>query len=364
VNDLNRRTAAQTRNAVPQEVSGVLETLAAGLSLVMYRPYLFVLPLIVDLWTWLGVQVRPTSVVLAMQKLLIEQGGNNGADAARELGSVSDRLRVNDILAGLTPSIFSGLPHDTLLANLLTLMAPALTDGVDRTQLYADWSNGLGAMIAPESEAKVFGLGLLFFLGATILLSLFKVPIAQAVRGGEASIGSFVKDVALGWIRVLALIGIVAGIFLVVVIPVLVIAQLFTLIGIPLIAMISLAVFLLGGIAAISLYFLVDAMFIYRVWPVQAARMSYAVARINFSQTWRFAAASVLIATGVLQVWSVIVENPPGIVAALVINAALGTGLSIASMMFFHDRARLPRLRTSQRSFPLSRPSSPQSPRR
>jgi hypothetical protein len=39
-------------------------------------------------------------------------------------------------------------------------------------------------------------------------------------------------------------------------------------------------------------------------------------------------------------VWDVLIENPPGIVIALVANAFLGTGLSIASMMFFQERFR------------------------
>ena len=117
-----------------------------------------------------------------------------------------------------------------------------------------------------------------------------------------------------------------------------------------------IAIFVFGSIGAIYLYFLLDAMFIYRVWPIRAARMSYAVARLNFAQAWRFAATSILIATGILQVWNVLVQNPPGLIISLLLNAALGTGLSMASMMFFHDRARLPRPVLPSRQSPSTRP--------
>jgi hypothetical protein len=356
VNDLNRRSAAQSRNAMPNEVSGVLETIAAGLSLLIARPWLLVLPLIVDLVTWLGVQVSAQPLITSMQELMIEQGGTNGPAAAEELGNIGEQMRVNDILASLTPSIFSGLPNDTLLSGLLGVLVPAMTGGVDRSNLYSGWGDGLGRHIVPGSGLAVIGWSLLFFLGATFLLALFKAPVAQAVRGGSTSISMLVKDVAMGWVRILALVGIVIASLVVLFIPFLLAALAVALLGINLVAVLSLAIFVFGSIGAIYLYFLLDAMFIYRVGPIRAARMSYAVARLNFAQAWRFAATSILIASGVLQVWNVLIENPPGIVISLLLNAALGTGLSIASMMFFHDRARLPRPVLPTRQFPTTRP--------
>jgi hypothetical protein len=355
VNDLDRRTATQSRNAVPQEVSGVLETLAAGFSLVVSRPYLFVLPLLVDLWTWLGVQIYPTALIESLQRVMIDQGGSNGADVARDLTDVGERLRVNDTIASLTPSIFAGLPNDTLLSMVIGLLAPALTDGVNRTEMYSTWGDGLGRVVTPSHWFGVVGIALLLFMGATFLLALFKVPLAQAVRGGRMTPGVFLRDVTAGWMRVSALIAILVVAIVVIVIPLAVVTQVFVLVGFNLVALIAIPVFVFGCIGALYTYFLLDAMFIYRVGPIRATRMSYAVARINFAQSWRFAAASLLIATGVLQVWAVIIENPPGIIAALVINAVLGTGLSLASMMFFHDRARLPRPVSQARTFPPTR---------
>lgn len=356
MNDLNRRTAAQSRNALPHEVSGVLETIAAGLSLLIARPWLILLPLAVDLITWLGLQVSARPLITSMQNLMIEQGGTNGPAAAEELGTIGEQMRVNDIMASLTPSIFSGLPNDTLLSGLLSVLIPAVTGGVDRSNIYSDWGEGLGRQIVPGSGLAVIGWSLLFFFIATFLLALFKAPVAQAVRGGATSFSTLGRDVAMGWFRILALVGIVIAALVVLFIPFLLAAFVVALLGINLVAVLSLAIFVFGSIGAIYLYFLLDAMFIYRVGPIRAARMSYAVARLNFAQAWRFAATSILIATGVLQVWNVLAQNPPGLVISLLLNAALGTGLSIASMMYFHDRARLPRPVLPSRQFPSTRP--------
>jgi hypothetical protein len=302
-----------------------------------------ILPLLVDLWAWLGIQVRADAMITAMQDVLIDQGGRNGSTVADELDGVTERLRVNDVLATLTPSVFSGLPADSFLNVLLGMVAPAMTAGVDRTTMYADWSQGLGRTLTPDRWQVVIGYGFVFFLGATLLLVLFKVLLAQAVRGGEWPIRTIASDLTLGWCRLLGLIGLVLAALLFVGLPILIAAQVFLMVGVNLVALLSLVLFIFGAMAAVYTYFLLDAMFIYRVGPIQATRMSYAVARVNLGQSWRFAAASILIATGLLQVWDVIVENPPGVIFALVANAVIGTGLSIASMMFFHDRARLPR---------------------
>jgi hypothetical protein len=312
--------------------------------------------LAVDLITWLGLQVSARPLITSMQDLMIEQGGTNGAATAEELGTIGEQMRVNDIMGSLTPSIFSGLPNDTLLSGLLSVLIPAVTGGVDRSNIYSDWGEGLGRQIVPGSGLAVIGWSLLFFFIATFLLALFKAPVAQAVRGGATSFSILCRDVGMGWFRILALVGIVIAALVVLFIPFLLAALVVALLGINLVAVLSLAIFVFGSIGAIYLYFLLDAMFIYRVGPIRAARMSYAVARLNFAQAWRFAATSILIATGVLQVWNVLAQNPPGLVISLLLNAALGTGLSIASMMYFHDRARLPRPVLPSRQFPSTRP--------
>lgn len=357
MNDLNRQSAT-SRNAVPNEVSGVLETMAAGFSLVLAKPWLLLLPLVIDLVTWLGGQISAQPLVDSMQRLLVEQGGTNGPDAAEEIARIGENMRVNDVMGSLIPSIFSGLPNDTVLATLLGVLVPSITRGVDRSNLYADWEGGILGELVPGSDAAVIGWALGFFFIATMLLALFKAPIALAVRGGETSVGILLRDIAMGWVRIVALGMIILAGLMLMLVPLILAALAVAILGLNLVAVISLAIFVFGSIGALYVYFLLDAMFIYRVGPIRAARMSYSVAKLNFAQAWRFAATSVLITAGLIQVWNLLIENPPGIIVSLVFNAAIGAGISAASMMFFHDRARLPRpvpSTSSTSTFPSSR---------
>lgn len=351
MNDTNRRTSRSTRSADSIEVSGVLETIASGISMVLVRPWLLLIPLLADIVAWLGVQISGQPLISGMQTLMIEQGGSNGPAAAEELARIGDNLRVNDILSSLTPSVMSGLPNDSFLNLVIGTLVPAATSGVDRRDMYDGWGDGLGRMIEPVNGLGVMAWALLFFIGATLILAAYKAPLAQAVRGERFRLSRLLNDVLLGWVRIVALIAIVVVGAAILLIPFFMLALVVALFGINLAALLSLALFVFGSVGSLYVYFMLDAMFIYRVGPIRATRMSVSIAKFNFTDAWRFAAASILIASGLIQVWNVLIASPPGIIIAFFVNALLGTGLSIASMMFFHDRARLPRPVLPTRSF-------------
>jgi hypothetical protein len=217
--------------------------------------------------------------------------------------------------------------------------------------MYDGWGSGLGRMIEPANGPVVIAGAFLFFIGATLLLAAFKAPLDQAVRGEGFNLSRLVSDVAMGWLRIVGLIAIVLAGAAILLIPFFMLALVVALFGINLAALVSLFLFVFGSVGSLYVYFVLDAMFVYRVGPIRAARMSVSVAKFNFTDAWRFAAASILIASGLIQVWNVLIGNPPGIIISFFANALLGTGLSIASMMFFHDRARLPRPVLPTRSF-------------
>lgn len=338
-----------TTKAPGNNLSGVLETIAAGLSLVIARPYLIVLPIVIDLITWLGIQVSAISLIDPLRRLMLENGGSNGPAAARELQGLGERLRVNDALAVLTPSIFGGLPNDSFLNLLLAVIAPPLTRGIDRAEMSGSWGDGLTIVQAPGSWFAVLGAGAGFFLLATVLIVMFRVPIARSVRGASESDTGFIRECFHAWVRLVTL-GLMFLAMLVLVIgPLLIGAGVLVLLGIDLTAVIVIILFILFGMAALYTLFALDAVFVARLGPIASLRMSVAVVKRNMGPSARFALATVILATGALQLWSAIVQNTSGIVIALIGNAVLGTGLSIASMMFFHDRYQaLPADRTGR----------------
>lgn len=330
------RGARSSRDTTPQPT--VLETIARAFSLLLAHPYLLILPLVADLATWLGIQFSAIPLTNALQRSMIEQGGENGPEAARQIADLGERFRVNDVATWLLPSIFGGLPRDSVLNALTLFLVPGLATGVDRAEFPGAWGEGLGRLRDPANGFAVIGIAMLMFGLATLLTVAFRVPIARAVRDDSSSFRTSMHDAFVGWIRLVMLILILGIVGMVAIVPILLVTAAFVLIGINLIGVLSIALFIVGGLAAMYSLFVFDAILVNRVGPIRGLVQSYAVVRANFGQTVRFAVVYLLIATGILRVWQTTVDQIPGIFLALAGNALVGTALTIASMTFFFDR--------------------------
>lgn len=341
MNGKTSRNQTRQSGTTSSPVSGVLETIAAGLSVAIARPYLLITPLLVDFMIWLGIQISARSLIDPLRTLMIEQGGANGLEAADQLAVIGERFHVNDMAALFTPSIFAGLPRDSLLNGLVSLLAPPVAGGIDRTDMVMAWRDGLFTVWEPATSLKVLSLMLLAFVIATVLLVLYRVPIARSVREHDRRQRSVIVECLLAWLRLLAILSLAAGAMIAILGPALLGTAILLVLGLNIAGLLAVMLLIFGSLASIYTLFTLDAMFLERIGPLTSIRRSFDVVRANFGSTMRFASASLVIATGSLQVWSVITQNAPGVILALVGNALLGTGLSIASMMFFQDRSRV-----------------------
>jgi hypothetical protein len=333
-----RRTNQSSRSTQAEPLSGVVQTIAEGLSMVVQRPRLMLLPLIVDLVLWLVVQTSIQPLADGVARFLTTSGAEDGAEAARTLRSMGEHVRTSDALSVFIPSIFSGLPLDSLMNALVFLLAPGVAFGIDRDAMYGAWEDGVFGVWTPDSAAVVAGICLLCLVVGSLILVAFRVPLARAIRGDSSPIRHAARETAMAWLRFLGYLALLAAAGGALLIPIFFASLVFIILGFNLVFVLTMALFIFGGMASVYTLFVLDAILLHRIGPVQAVSMSMSVARNYFGQTARFAATSLLLATGALQVWSVIVENVPGIAIALVANAFLGTGLSLASMLFYSDR--------------------------
>lgn len=319
---------------------GVLQSIADGLSLVLARPYLLLLPLLVDLVIWLSAQISVLPLTDALQTMMRDYGGANGPEAADELARIGDVATLNDLAGFFIPSIFAGLPKETPINWFVSFLAPAVSAGIDRDNIFHGYGNGPFAMWMPPHSAAVVTMAAGIFIGATALLAIFRVPIAHTIRGSRASLGETFREIVRSWINIVGLVMLGIGAVLILLIP---LTMLFVL---TLIFGASLAVFLVFiavavlGMVAVSLLFVVDAMILLRTGPIDAIRASYLVTRGRFGECFRFAMTTVLIQTGLLHVWNTVIDTPPGIAIALIGNAFFGASIAAASMIFFSDRFR------------------------
>lgn len=338
-----RNANEPVRRIAPGTTGGVLETIADGLSLVLERPRLLLLPLIVDLVLWLGLQVSMQPLVTSTADFLERSGAEDADLAAQNLRTLGDRLQASDALGAFLPSVFSGVPIDTFLYMLVAFLAPSGAFGIDKSTIVDAWSEGFAGVMTPGSAGTVFLIMLACLFGGTLLLALYKVPLARAVRGDTSS--RLMPEIGKAWLHFMGYLVLLAAVMVAALVPLFVASLVAMILGLNLLFVVTMALLIFGGIASIYTLFMVDAMLLHRAGPIRAFGASRSVAREYFSQTARLALTSLLVLMGALHLWSSMAGSMPGIVIALLANAFLGTGLAVASMLFYSDRFRLMRAR-------------------
>jgi len=88
-------------------------------------------------------------------------------------------------------------------------------------------------------------------------------------------------------------------------------------------------------------FFAIDALFISRVSPWQALRMSLAIVRTYFWSSAGLIGLTLLISNGLNILWAALAAQAWGLVLGIVGNAYIGSGLAAASMLFYRDRSGL-----------------------
>jgi len=326
--------------SIPSEPAGALATIAEGLSLVLARPWLMLLPVLVDLVLWLGIQISIQPFTTPFARLLREDGGANGDEASRQMLALGEQVHLNDLAAIFVPSIFAGLPRDSAFTWVLSALLPQVTAGIDREAIARGWGEGLFAMWAPAHWVAVITVAIGLLLLATVLAIAFRVPIARQVRFafGEPARETGLHEAPMAWARLAGLLtlGVLAVGALIV--PLVILAVLMLIFGAGLAFLIAFGLFGLGTMGAIYVSFALDIALLDRIGPIAAIRSSSWMVRGRFGECARFAIACAVIQTGLLRVWRPLVESPPGIAVAILVNAYIGAGIVAATMLFIARR--------------------------
>jgi len=337
-------TSGPERRTAPGSAAGVFDTVADAFSFILGRPWLIIVPLLTDLVVWLvlNVSIQPLTKNIAR---FIENSGATDSDlAADSIRTMGESARVSDGLGAFLPSVFSGLSLDSVLNILVTAFSPNMGFGIDRTIPEALWSGGLFGSWEPASAGMVALIGVACALAGTLLLAIFRVPLARAVRGEDLAAG-IVPEIGLAWLHFIGFLALLAVAAVVALIPILIASTVFLILGFNLIFVVTMALFIFGGMASVYTLFMVDAMLLHRTGPIRAFRTSTHIGRLYFGQVARFALTSIFVMLGALQLWTRMADSLPGMTIALVANAFLGTAFSFAGMLFYADRFRQTRIR-------------------
>jgi hypothetical protein len=315
------------------KLPGVTDTIASGLSEVLARPWLMAIPMLLDLYYWVGWRFLPTALT------------NRISEAVSD-SSIDNKKSWLEWLTGMGKADLSGI---------VGLLVPSVLIGVDRDQAFEVWSR---PVIAPDSAWLVLVIALGFFLIASLCFMAFVVPLADVVTKRARPWSQMPLAIVKAWARVLALQALLAGAFLLVFGPAAFVTAIFALAGVDLSGLL-LAVGVMSVIAVyIFLWFAFVAIAVAEVGPFRAVYLSFNVVRRFFSQTMGLIVASLLIGSGLPALWEQLMESPPGLLIAVIANAFFAVGVSIATLIFFTDRLRALHFDVATPAFSIARRST------
>lgn len=299
----------------------LVETISQGFGVVNKRPWVLLIPLLLDLLYWLGPRLSPQP--LAGRLLSFVKATNPQAwDTQRQ--QLADQINNVQSPVDLSPVAF--IPN--MLPKFVNLLTP-LIETPSPPLMPVTWHIGSVATLV-GSIVLINGLSLL----AT---ALYLVPMAELIRGqrGQRSIWAWLAR-AFGSFA--SIVVVVAGIALLVFLP-------FTLIS----AFVLQLNFVLGqiiftfGIALIfwllfTASFSFDAVVISGVGPIRALLTSLLVVQRSFWSALGLFLIGWVILWGMSVVWAPVAATVVGLMVALVGSAYISSGLAAAHLVFYRDR--------------------------
>ena len=298
------------------EIPGVIETIADGLSIALARPLLLILPMLLDLYYWLGPKILIESLTTPIRNWVADSDASGSSEVIEQLEKIG-RSDISWLLSLFVPSFLSELP---------------------RSEVYALQARNV---LKPDMWWLDIPLLLIMVLGAGLLAMIFAVPVSNAAVPRSRTPGSVVSAIGVAWLRFLALLLLLIGISCLILGPLAIVTAVLLLIGLDATPLLTLSSVLFIMFGFIVLWFAPDAIVVNEVGPVKAIKYSFSIIRNYFWQSIGLASASLLITIGLGELWQLMADTPPGLLLGVIANAYFATGLAIASMSFFANRIQI-----------------------
>jgi hypothetical protein len=309
---------------------GVIDTLTAGYETVNRRLWILLIPVALDLLFWFGPKLSVGWLATALPLGTLEAGQRT------VLAESLAHFNLAFVLAMYVPTVLGKPPYVPVGAEVV---AP----------VWRDVYQLLPGSLVPAAVAAV--------ALALLVTSLYLGSIGALVRGDGKRDGETDRGAALGapgaagwlreWLRawwriiVLHVVGALAlgAVALPWLTGVALVMALSAEVGGFMVLLFQVALLWVG----LSLFFTLNAVILTDAPPLRAAVMSAAFFRRHFWSALALIGLILLISTGFPIVWRTLARQPLGLVASILGNAYVGTGLAAASMVFFRDRLSLMR---------------------
>jgi len=308
----------------------VIETLSAGYAAVNRQPWVLVLPILLNLFLWLGPHVSYSPLVGPVVTDASEwtrQVAFGPRPALRDPQVVSSIEQSRQWLIARSDDTngFQALVWGPLgLPSLDGLPSPS-----DDIAFVSGWGDGVALLGA------CLGLGLL-------IGGWFYGGLAGASSGKDGSPLASCRRIPRAVLDVLGLVGVLIATAALFCVPVVLLIG-FTAVVSPPVAILG-GMLLLAGLlfASVHLFFSVPAIFVSNAGPLLAIQRSVGLVRRHLWASVALILLTWLILAGMDRVWELLasqLQSPYGVILGILGNAYVASGLIAAGMVFYIQRS-------------------------
>ena len=303
---------------------GAIDALSGGFELVWRHPWIVLLPIVLDLFLWLGPQIQAKPVFDQMVRVMTEAAATQGSspDTQQALAVMTASLQE----AGRQFNVFSfvalfGIGMPVLVP--LDVPGPALDPIV--------W-------FSVGDEVAFLGWAALLAFVGVLVGTIYLQGIAGTIRPEARGLAATGTRVLRSFVQVLAL-GVALGVAgFVLLVPFAVGAVVLAALSPGLGVFLVLIIWFIIMWVTLYLAFAIPAIFINGAHVGQAILNSVTIFRYNFWPAMGLILLTVLLQMGFAVIWQQLLASPVGLVVDIVANAILGTALIAAIMLFYNDR--------------------------
>lgn len=308
----------ETRNVEETHI-GVIDSLSAGLNLITERAWIIVVPVLLDIWYWLGPRLSISPLLRRIEELLIRSAPAAMPEAPVDIDVVNNMIDV----IGQQFNLFSLLSAS--LMGVPTLMAGAS-------------SNDAGVLEISGWMALIGAATFLILVGLAIGCLYFTLIVRELVEEPGDHL-PLLRQAGVMWLRIVALVLLVLFLGVALFVPYSFLIGLLSLIAGG-VASVLMSLFYVGVIwAAVYLFFTVDAIALNDVGPIRAIWNSANIVARNFWSAFGLIALIFILSQGLSLIWQRLGEvHPVGMIIGIAGHAFIGSGLVAAGLLFYRDR--------------------------
>ncbi len=317
-------TTVQTQPAL-----GVIEALSAGLDAVLRQPWLLLIPLLLDLFLWVGPRLHAPALYGSfeptLRQMTTQMNTSEARFAAQELGKAVEQFFTQyNLFAWLSAGLVG---------------VPLVNGSIDATSKVV---TGNLPILWPVDSIGGYALVFVVLTVIGLLISaLYWTMLGDYARGEAFQAARWFQRSLAVWRKFLLLMLIVIGLILMSILP---LSMVMLTLSVFSAGLASLVPLLAMGIAVWILLICVftpHGLILHHMPLGRAINTSILIVRANFASVAGLAVIAVAISIGTGLIWEGLTADSWLRLIAIVGNALIGTGLIVASLLFYQNRVAI-----------------------